>query len=191
MNKLIINKKKTMNKLFDDRLLVQKERPTKITEQQEEKMFSDLAKEVIEYQYSSDDEETIAEDLKELSINDSGFEKAKYLDEKSFCGYTFEGDFIDWLDNMEYKRRSILTENIKLWVEAHNILPLYKIGTELVIKNSISHDKALQKESIIFINGYNEKEAKYHVSSKKEDTRNFIIEYERVELNCDLITLVF
>ena len=31
-----------MNKLFDDRLLVQKERPTKITSQQEEKMFSDF-----------------------------------------------------------------------------------------------------------------------------------------------------
>jgi hypothetical protein len=179
-----------MNKLFDDRLLVQKERPNKITKQQEEQMFVDLSKEIIENQYSSDDEETIAEDLADLSIYDNGFEKAKYLDDRGSADYTFEGDFIDWLDNMEYKRRSILTENIKLWVEAHNILPIHKVGTELLITNDISHDKTLRKECIIFINGYNEKEATYKVSNKKEDTRNFIIEYERVESNCVIPTLV-
>ena len=180
-----------MNKLFDDRLLVQKERPTKITSQQEEKMFSDLAKEIIENQYSSDEEDTIIKDLNKLYLCDSGFEKSKQLDREGYADYTFDGNFIDWLDNMEYKRRSILTENIKLWVEAHNILPIHQIGTELLIINDISHDKTLKKECIIYINGHNEKEATYKVSSKKGDTRNFIIEYERVELNCDLFEKPF
>ena len=40
-----------MDKLFDDTLFIQKERPTKITKQQEEKMFIDLAKEVITILY--------------------------------------------------------------------------------------------------------------------------------------------
>lgn len=78
-----------MEKLFDDTLFVQKERPTKITKQQEEKMWLDLARECIKNQYSNDDEETISKDLKKLSSHDSGFEKAKDLEDNGRAYYEF------------------------------------------------------------------------------------------------------
>lgn len=110
-----------MEKLFDDAPFVQKERPTKLTEEQKEKMYLDLAAEIIKNQWAKGGlEECIAEDLSKLSINDSGFEKAKDLEDHSFVDYEFCGDFIDFLDDMFLKIRTLIEENVKLWVKAHN-----------------------------------------------------------------------
>ena len=157
-----------MEKLFDDTLFVQKERPTQITKQQEEKMFIELAKEVIENQYSDDDEETIAEDLKELSRNDNGFEKAKDLKSNGNASYEFDGDFIDWLDGMDYKRSEILTENVKLWVKAHNPQPKLEKGPKLKIEEALSYLKDLRKDCVVYVIGINMEQAYYTISDDKE-----------------------
>lgn len=100
-----------MGKLFDDtpfiqkeepfirnkRFFFQKERPMEITDQQEEKLFLDLAKDCIKHQFSSDEEETIADDLKKLSFGDSDYEKAKDLERNGSAYYEIDGEFIDWL----------------------------------------------------------------------------------------------
>lgn len=175
-----------MEKLFDDNLLIQKERPTQITKQQEEKMFVDLAKEVIKYQYSSDDEETIAEDLKELSQRDNGFEKAKDLESDGNASYTFDGDFIDWLDGMDYSRDEILKENVKLWVKAHNPQPKLEKGIKLKIVESLSYSKDLRKDNIVYVTGINMEQAYYTISDDKEKNGGYVLAFEKVELNCEV-----
>lgn len=175
-----------MEKLFDDTLLIQKERPTQITKQQEEKMFVDLAKECIKYQYSDDDEETITGDLKKLSINDSGFEKAKDLENDGNASYQFDGDFIDWLDGMDYKRSEILTDNVKLWVKAHNPQPKLQKGTKLKIAESLSFSKDLRKDCIIYVTGINMEQAYYTISQDKEKKGGYVLAFEKVEFNCDV-----
>jgi hypothetical protein len=174
-----------MEKLFDDTLFVQKERPTKITEQQEEKMYLDLAKECIKYQYSSDDE-TIAEDLKELSTNDSGFEKAKDLEDNGNASYEFDGDFIDWLDGMDYKRSDILKENVKLWVKAHNPKPKLEKGTKLKITGHLSYQKDLKTDCIVYITGVKLEEANYYIHPNSENNSGYVLAFEKVELNCEV-----
>jgi len=175
-----------MEKLFDDTLFVQKERPTKITDQQEEKMYLDLAKECIKYQYSSDDEETIAEDLKELSINDSGFEKAKDLEDNGNASYEFDGDFIDWLDGIDYKRSDILKENVKLWVKAHNPQPKLEKCTKLKIVESLSYSKDLRKDCVVYVTGINIEQAYYTISDDKEKQGGYVLAFEKVESNCEV-----
>ncbi len=176
-----------MEKLFDDTLFVSKERPTKITKQQEEKMYLDLANECIKQQYSSSDEETIAEDLKELSVNDSGFEKAKDLEDNGNGSYEFDGDFIDWLDGMDYKRSNILKENVKLWVKAHNPQPKLEKGTKLKIVEALGYSKELLKDCVVFVTGINMEQAYYTISENKEKQGGYVIEFEKVEENCQII----
>ena len=175
-----------MEKLFDDTLFVQKERPIKITKQQENKMFIDLAKECIKNQYSSDDEETISEDLSNLSINDNGFEKAKALDDNANASYSFDGDFIDWLERMDFKRDEILTENVKLWVKAHNPQPKLEKGTKLKITGHLSYQKDLRTECIVYITGINMERAYYTISDNKEKQGGYMVAFEKVESNCEV-----
>ena len=175
-----------MEKLFDDTLLIQKERPTQITAQQEEKMYLDLAKDCIKQQYSSDDEETIAEDLKELSFNDSGFEKAKDLEDNGNASYEFNGDFIDWLDWIDHKRSEILSENVKLWVKAHNPQPKLEKGTKLKITGHLSYQKDLKTDCIVYITGVKLEEANYYIHPNSENNGGYVLAFEKVELNCEV-----
>jgi hypothetical protein len=172
-----------MEKLFDDTLLIQNERPTKITKQQEEQMFIDLAEEVIKNQYTDEDDvDTIVEDLKQLSLSDSGFEKAKDLDSNGSASYSFDGDFIDWLDNMDYKKRQILNDNIKLWVKAHNPTPKFEKGQRLIVDSFLNHEKT--KGTIVFITGLDIDRATYHVDTDPNRNGGTVIPYERVEKCC-------
>jgi hypothetical protein len=173
-----------MEKLFDDTLFVQKERPTKITDQQEEKMYLDLAKDCIKQQFSSDDEETIAEDLKKLSINDSGFEKAKDLEDNGDASYEFNGDFIDWLDWIDYERSDILSKNVKLWVKAHNPQRKFEKGTKLKIVSNLNREKLVGE--FIYITGFREDEANYLVDKDINRQGGTVISYEKVEANCEI-----
>jgi len=173
-----------MEKLFDDTLFIQKERPTQITKQQEEKMWLDLAKECIKNQYSDGDEETIAEDLKELSIHDSGFEKAKDLEQNGNADYEFEGDFIDWLDGIDWKRGAILRENTKLWVKAHNPQPKFQLGQKLIIEKELNREKHVG--DIVYINGVNTEDAYYLVDKDKNRKGGTVIVFEKIEENCSI-----
>jgi len=176
-----------MDKLFDDTLFIQKERPTKITKQQEEKMFINLAKEVIKNKYSFDGEETISEDLKGLSLHDNGFEKAKNLESDGNASYTFDGEFIDWLDGMDYSRESILKENVKLWVKSHNPQPKIEKGTKLIINESLNFFlKDLRKDCIVYVTGVNMEQAYYTISADKDNKGGCILAFEKVEFNCEV-----
>lgn len=178
-----------MEKLFDDAPFVQKERPTKITEEQEQKMYLDLAAEIIKNQWAKTGlEECIAESLSELSINDSGFEKAKDLEDNSYVDYDFCGDFINFLDDMSSRRRLLVDQNVKLWVKAHNPQPKLEKGTKLKIDKALCRSKDLLKDSLVYVTGINMEKAYYTISANKEQQGGYVIAFEEVENNCTLIT---
>jgi len=173
-----------MDKLFDDTLFVSKERPVKITDQQETQMFIDLAKDVIKYGYSDSDEETIAEDLKNLSFCSSGFERAKDLDSNGNASYEIDGEFVDWLDDIEYARSVILAANVQLWVTAHNPQPKFKEGTKLKVITTLNREKLAG--SIIYVTAVRPLVAEYLVDENETRPGGTVMSYERVELNCEV-----
>lgn len=177
-----------MEKLFDDAPFVQKERPTKITDEQEQKMYLDLATEIIKRNWCKDgDVETIADDLSKLSINDSGFEKAKDLEDDSYVNYEFCGDFIDFLDDMSYHKNKLIDENVKVWVKAHNPQPKLLKGTKLHIDKSLCRSKDLLKDSLVYVTGINMEKAYYTISVNKEQQGGYVVAFEEVENNCTQI----
>jgi len=171
--------------LFKDSEVFVKERPIKLSEKQEAEIWQNLAKEVVKNGWSTDDIDTIIEDLQGLSMSDSGYEMAKYLEGFSANGnYDIDTSFIEWLDMLDSDFDDARRENVKRWVKAHDIKPKYEIGTQLVVKEHFTQSPELQVGKIIFVNGYYENEAKYCVSNEKDSKRNVLIIYEKIEQYC-------
>jgi hypothetical protein len=173
-----------MEKLFDDTLLVSKKRPTTITAQQSEKLFEELAEEVLVNEYSDDEVDLIKEDLNELSLNQSGFEIAKDLESQGRADYNFQGDFIDWLENMSSRRNEIIRENVKLWAKAHNPQPKFSKGDELVVTDTISY--GIKRDLILYVYDIKMDEGIYIMAKDKAQQGGYVLEFERVEDNCKL-----
>jgi hypothetical protein len=174
-----------MEKLFDETVGVQKERPTKITIQQEEKLYLDLAQEIIGNQYSSCSIDIITNDLKKLFITDSGFEKAKALQDNGYGTYQFNGDFIDTLDNMYYGIYTALQENVKIWVKAHDIKPKLTKGSKLLIKETLNREQI--KNEIIYVTGIKNETGEYLIDKDPNRNGGSIISYEKIEANCEIL----
>lgn len=171
-----------MNKLFDDTLYVQKERPVRITNQQKDELYVKLANEVIEGNYSNSYIKVIIDDLRSLNINDSEYEKAKNLENYGTGSYDISIEFIEWLDCMRFYKDEILRDNIKLWVKANNPQPKFKTGTKLIIENSLNIQKT--KGSIVYVTGIRNDEANYLIDSDINRSGGTVIAYEKVESNC-------
>jgi hypothetical protein len=174
-----------MDKLFDDTYLVENKRPTEITPQQKNELFLILAKEAVKKQFSSDSLENIADDFSHLSMNDTGFEMAKQLDDAYSSEFTYDGEFIDFLDTFSHRRDQILQENTRLWIKAHNIQPKYAIDTSLKIVESFNRN--LKKDTVLYITNIRGSDGTYVVSIDKGAQGGYIIAYERVESNCEMI----
>jgi len=176
-----------MEKLFDDTPYFQKDRPTQLSTQQEEKFFLDMAKECIECQYSSDNENIISADLQNLESDDDAFTKAENLKSNGVASYNFIGAFIDWLDDLEYNRKAILMENVRLWVKAHNPQPKLKEGNLLKIIKSLGGQIELKTDSEIYIIGIDTDQAGYIISPFLKGDGGYIIPFEEIELSCQII----
>lgn len=175
-----------MEKLFEETVGVTDIRPTEITKQQREELFLKLADEVIKYQYCKNgDRETIAYDLGKLTPNDSGFEKAKQLEDDSFLTYTFEGNFIEFLDIIDSQIYLILEENVKLWAKANDIKPKLAKGQKLLVLERLNWEQTADK--IVFINGIRQLTATYVVDTDPNKKVGTIIPFETVESNCKII----
>ena len=171
--------------LFKDSETFIKERPTKLSEKQEDEIWQKLAKDVIDNGWSDDDIDTIIEDLQNLSMSDSGYEMAKDLEGFSSNGsYDIDTSFIEWLDWLYSDFDDARRENVNRWVKAHDIKPKYEIGTQLVVKEYFTRSHELQVGKVISVNGYYEKEAMYCVSNEKDSKRNVLIIYEDIERCC-------
>lgn len=171
-------------KLFDDTLFVKNERPTDITRQQEEQMFIDMAKEIIDSGFSDSELEDVIEDLKVLSLHGTGFDIAKDLEGCGNAEYDFDGEFIDWLDNAPFIRHGILIENVRLWVRAHNPEPKLKVGDALKVIEPLNRIRFLAKDQVIHISKIDELLACYYVSTDIAEKKVFSVPFEIVEANC-------
>ncbi len=179
--------KNNMDKLFDDTLMVKNERPTELTPQQKEELYGKLAVDMIKEQHVNDhfDVEEIAQDLADLYLGYSGFEMAKYLQNNGSCDYEFNGDLVDFLDNIQYEVHSVLNETVKLWVKSHGITPKLEQGTALRINETLNIK--LKKGEEVYITGIRLEEGIYLLSQDKNKQGGYLITYEKVEANCTII----
>lgn len=174
-----------METLFKDTEGVNKERPTQITKQQKKKLCLKLAKEIIEKDYSTNNEEDIAEDLSNIDTLGSGFEIAKKLDDCGIATYKFSGDFIDFLDGINCEERIVLSENIKLWVRSWNPQPKFKKGQKIEIINTLN--VKLLKGEIVYVNEIRSEEATYLIDKNPNRKGGILITYEKAESNCKVV----
>ncbi len=177
-----------MNTLFNDSEVFQKDRPKKLTDNQQSELYKELAQEIIDSGWSSSEVEDIVEDLKTLSRHDSGFELAKELEGfRCNADYDIKTDFIEWLDDFDSRHTEVISENEMRWVKAHSIKPAKEIGIGLLINKSISRSEDLRAGCTIYINGYYEKTGKYQVWKEKGSKRNYIINYEEIDECCSFL----
>ena len=170
-----------MEKLFKDSETFQKDRPTKATDEQIIKMYSDLSDEIIERGWNDDyTKESIIADLTELNFTDAAFEKAKTMDD--FGGYNMDVDFIEWLDDLYWKKGELIEKNVKEWVKAHDIKQAYEKGTKLIATKTINI--RIPEKSILFITGYRLETACYLVDKDKNRNGGTVLEYEKVYETC-------
>ncbi len=107
------------NTLFPDSETLDNKRPKVITEKQNEEFLQEVASEIIEDGYSISDKSYIIEDLRHINLNDTGFEIAKDIEEgKAY--YKIDSNFIEFLEDLSWKKSTILENNVKAWVKAHN-----------------------------------------------------------------------
>lgn len=171
--------------LFNDSEVFTKQRPKKLTEKQENEIWKKLAEEIIDNRWSDDDAEDIIHDLKHLSKHDTGYEMAKDLEGYTAkASYSIDTSFIEWLDCLSHDFDDAKRENVRKWVEAHNIQPKYNVGTVLTVKENFARNPELQVGSTIFINTIYKDEARYGVYHIKGSTRNVVIDYEDIERCC-------
>jgi hypothetical protein len=183
------NNKKTKNtmeseKLFDDTMFVQKERPTGITSKQEEDLFVKLANEIIDDNYSNSDVDRIVCDLKELSLNDTGFEMAKHLEDYGQAEYRIDGSFIDWLDDYGWEWRDLARQNVRLWVKAHEPKNKFEKGVKLILTKDLNWTQ--RKGDVVYLNGIQEAEANYLVDKDPARSGGTVIAYEKLESCCEI-----
>ena len=173
-----------MEKLFSDSETFTNERPTKITAAQEQEFYKEIAEEIIDNNWSESDVEDIAEDISNLSLHENGYELAKDLENgsRNNAYYDIDVEFCEFLDNISWKKSDILRKNVKDWVAAHNPQPKFAEGQKLIVEIDLNREK--KKGAIVFVNGFNEKEAYYLIDENPEFKGGTIITYEKVEANC-------
>jgi ribosomal protein L14 len=171
-----------MQKLFSDTETFTKERPTKITESQKENLFKEIAQEIIDNDWSPDVIDSIKEDISDLfPFYDNGYEMAKRLEGfSSKAHYNIDTEFIEFLDGISYKTYTLLEDNVKQWVKAHNPQPKLRQGQKLIITKQLNHQK--KDGEIIYINGINTETACYYVDKDPNRKGGTVIAFEKVEI---------
>jgi len=169
-------------KLFPDSETFTKERPLKITDEQLQNFYKKIATEITENGWSKSPIESIAQDLSNVNLSQmvNGYEIAKELEQEG--SYTFEMDFLEYLDNLPYEKESIREMNVKDWVKAHNPQHKFSLGDKLEIKTMLNYEK--KAGEIIYINGFREDSAHYIVDKDKNRQGGTLITYEKLESNC-------
>lgn len=175
-----------MDKLFKDSEVYTEKRPTKITDAQRQKYFEEVAEEIKGNGWSTSTIERIVQDLSEISPNDNGYQAAKKLESWPCKGsYSIDAMAVEFLDCFNSNKDDILTENIKVWVKAHNIKPKLPFGTKLIIEKTLNHLLPTQME--IYITGMQLEEAYYMVSEDKNKNGGYCVDYEIIESHCKII----
>jgi hypothetical protein len=170
--------------LFTDEETFTKHRPTKIPQNLLNDLYNEIAEEIISNGWSRDDVEDIVNDISIISFNDSGYEIAKELESLDDCSYVFEVSFIQFLDDLRWRKSSILQDLVQMWVNAHKPQPKFQVGQKLHIEKALNR---IMRSGTVYITGIKEKQACYLVDVDKDRQGGIILEYELVESNCIII----
>ena len=169
-----------MNKLFKDSETFQKERPLRITDTQELEVYNEVADEIIDWNLSTNSKKQIVKDLSDNYISNSdSIETANELRENC-SGYTFNSTFLEQIELIDCLISDKINENIKQWVEAHNIRPKYKIGDSFKLKKPLCYGDS--NIDIVFITGIYKDRACYTISLDKNQKGGTLVTYERLEI---------
>ena len=176
-----------MEKLFPDNEVMLNTRPAKITQEQEDKICTEFATEIIKSGWSSDDIEDVAKDLSNICPDYNGFQAAKSLEDSSNeANYSIDSEFVDYLDYFNHSRENLLIKNIKDWVSVFDIKPKFNKGDNLFIEKSLNYH--LPKDSTIFIIGINKEQAHYYLHKNRDSTSGQVLTFEEVESKCKIHT---
>jgi hypothetical protein len=172
-----------MKKLFTDKETFVKERPTKITKQQEQDYHVEVAEEIINNGWSKCPLEDVIQDISKISANDSGYEIAKKLEGTGKkAHYSIDTEFIGYLDSFGYYKERILSKNVEAWAKAHSIKPMFSIGQKLIVEISLNRQK--KTGAVVYVTGYSESQACYLIDVNPKREGGTVIAYEKVESHC-------
>lgn len=175
-----------MEKLFNDSELFTKTRPTGLTAKQASDYYNEVAQEIIDNGWSESDVEDIAFDLSKIKDH-NGYENAKTLETDGDAYYDINSEFVEFLDSLLSNKQRLTEINIKAWVEAHDIKPIFEIGRQLQIIKTILSTTGFKKDVIVFITGHNLNLGCYLVNTENKKGSGVRLPYEIMEQNCILI----
>lgn len=161
-----------VQQLFKDSEMFMKQRPNFVTEQQKEDYYKRIAQEINDNGWGDATIEDIVCDLEGVSLHDSGYEIAKYL-EYNGGDYEIDTEFIEFLDGLGWEFNSLKRQNLVAWVKATNPKPKFKVGDRLIYKN---------KEVLVY--GLREETAEYILSDDLKIKGGRLIPYEEVDDVC-------
>ena len=162
-----------------------KERPKAITPDQKEAYISEFAQEIKDEGFTNSPIKFIKEDLENQDINDDGYSIAKKLESNGKGIYKFNSMFVEFLDSFSDGINDIIKENVKKWVKENNIKPKFNNKQRLKVITKLSFD--LPTDSIIYIYLVNEEHAYYVINQDINDEGGYVISYEKIEANCELL----
>lgn len=175
--------------LFEDSELFEKERPKTMTVNQSIKMYRDIAEDIMRNQWSKPWSllEDIISDLEDISLHESGFEIAKELEATRNANYDFTPQFIEYLDGVGFKEISIIDQNIRNWVNVHNIKPKLKVCETFTLKKTVNPNSKFTKGSLWIVHRIDEDVAIYALKEILSNTMLsnaiYFAKYEEIEIN--------
>ncbi len=177
-----------MERLFSDSEVFTKGRPNSITNEQKKQLIRSIADDIFSYDYSRSDIDEIEDDMDMIfPFNQTGFELAKELDSYlANAEYDFNPDFIEFLEDLSLKVDDAKEENVKLWVKAHDIKPKLKDKSKLRVNEGIIGTRFREGDEI-FINYHYLETAVYVVDKDPDRKGGTLIDYEKIELYCELL----
>ena len=175
-----------MEKLFNDSELYIKERPKQITEQQAEKLYKEIAEEIVKDGWSDDDVEDIIQDVSEINFKENGYEIAKSLESgRRLTTYNIDAMFVEFLDCLGHRKDSIHRQNVRDWASANNPQPKFAKGQKIRVKTALSYNMKSGQE--FFVTGIKQEEAYYMIHENPEHNGGYVFDYEKLEANCEII----
>jgi hypothetical protein len=177
-----------MQTLFQDSETFQKERPKKLTEQQEQAFYKELADEIIDNGWSQSGVDNIISDLKEVyPFHDNGYELAKELEGFNMsASYDIDVRFVEWLEDLSYEYSKKVEENQKAWVKAHDVKPKFNISDKLKCSKRISNSR-FHQDDVVYIRNIHAETGKYVIHKDPDYKGGTVIDFEIIEGGCTLL----
>lgn len=161
---------------------IKKQRPLRITKEQRTEILSEISKEIIRWQLSDSSLEQIISDLDKIyDGHSSGFEMARNLEDSfnTIGYYRVNSQLVELLEGLDYLSIDKKRQNIKDWVQAHNIQPKLKKGEKVKLK--LAPFFAFNVGDEVYVNYLKEDTAHYVIDKDPNRKGGVVVDYEKLE----------